>query len=268
MSILLASGNVSTPATKSILFSGTLGTGAIDYDRWTFPRNGGAASNFGDNEDSFYETWIRPTSANDNTGAQWVNGNIFVDADSFAGSPVGGQYGLSVCNNTIRIGVGVLFDETYSEHTCSSTVNDSQWHHIAWGFESSTGMISGYIDGQREFLTDRGAGGNMSWVSGGDAKAQLTEGGGEKNDQESGNSLSFFGHISETRVRNIFIDSTTIIVPTGPMGIDGDTICYWPFDDGSGTNIRELVDGGNSDGTVVFGGDPEVPEWSLLSPYT
>ena len=89
---------------QSVLFSGTLGTDVIDYDRMTSDRTAAGANIGSSSSDGTIEIWIRPTSANNNTGSAWVNGNIFIDNDMVEGdnSPVGGQYGLSVRNNTVR----------------------------------------------------------------------------------------------------------------------------------------------------------------------
>ncbi|MHA2086614.1 MAG: hypothetical protein ACXABD_22975, partial [Candidatus Thorarchaeota archaeon] len=76
-----------TPSSQvqSILFSGTLGTAEIDYDRITIPNTGGATANLQDT-DATVEVWLRPHATNnDNTGAQWVNGNIFMDNDKVGG---------------------------------------------------------------------------------------------------------------------------------------------------------------------------------------
>ncbi len=263
-----AGGRIAVSAVQSVLFSGTIGTESIDYDRLTSDRtstggNLGAASS-----DATVEMWIKPTSANSNTGTAWVEGHILLDNDMVEGdgSPVGGQYGLSVCNDTIRLGVATELDTTYTEFIGSTTVNDGNWHWIVFCWDASTGDVQLYIDGTRDVDSTR-ASGNLGWVSGGNTKAQLNEFAGEKNDFEGGSSLSLFGQMSEIRFsNNIRYDASTITVPTTALAVDGNTIAYWGFTEGSGTTIAD----GSSNGdeiTIVTGGSPTVPTWSTDGPY-
>ena len=255
---------------QSVLFSGTLGTAVIDYDRLTIDRTSTAGNLGASSADATLEIWIKPTAANNNTetGNGWVQGNIFVDADSVEGdsSPVGGQFGLSIADNVVNLGVSAVNSETYTQHVGTTIVNDLTWHWIVFVWDSSTGNLQLYVDGNRDVNTSRTSG-NMGWVSGGNTKAQLVEFGGEKNDFESGDSLSFFGKISEIRFSdNVRYNGTSITVPTTPLTADGNTIGLWSFTEGSGTTIGDSSSN-NENMTVVTGGTPTVPTWNTDGPY-
>jgi hypothetical protein len=235
-----------TPSSQvqSILFSGTLGTAEIDYDRITIPNTGGATANLQDT-DATVEVWLRPHATNnDNTGAQWVNGNIFMDNDKVGGG-TGGQWGMSILGGVVAVGIslddgGAL--SGYDEFAGTTDITDDAWHHIVWTLNATTGAFQLYVDGSREVnsTASTGNGNNLGWLSGGDAKAQLLELGGEKNDQESGDSLSYFGYMSEIRISSsVLYSGASISVPTSPLDGSGAGVAYYGFTEGSGTTIAD-----------------------------
>lgn len=257
---------------QSIVFTGTLGTPSIDYDRVTIPITGGVTANLA-NTDCTFEIWIKPhATSNDNTGANWYDGNIFVDRDSFAGSPTGGQWGMSILGGVVALGIGSSTGATVSYTTLTATtdITDDAWHHIVWTFDISTGNVELWVDGTREINSSVSiaSGGNLGLLSGGDAKAQLIELGGEKNDQESGDSLSFFGSMSEILMSSsLLYTGASISVPTSPRSGAGAGVAYYGFTEGSGTLVEDTGGGTNSDGTVVLNGGSPPPSWSTDGPY-
>ena len=255
----------------SILFSGTIGTPTIDYDRVTIPITGGAAANMAGGTGECFEFWIRAAASNTNTGSVWVDGNIIIDRDSTNGGAQGGQYGFSILGGLLCWGLAPSNDilDNYTNVLTTTVVNDDQWHHIVAQRRISDGAYWLYVDGSLEANGVLDPGEYLAWTSGGDAKAQLIEIGGEKNDFEV-TSLSYEGYFTELRLSNFLrytAGAATIPVPTSPLDGSGAGVAYYGFTEGAGSTIADTGGGQQSDATVVFGGSPTVPAWSNESPY-
>ena len=252
---------ISTPTTQAVEFDGT---GNVNYDRATVSVDGGEAANIGGG-DFTWEMWLKPTSANNNTGSTFADANIFADRDNFQGA-TGGEYIFSILNDTLHVSLSPTTGSlSYDEFEATTAINDNQWHFIAITYDFSTGDVQAYIDGTREINGTASNSGTLAYVSGGSAGDLILELGGEKH--EAGADLGYFGRISETRISDtIRYSGTTHTVPTAQMTDDADTIVLWRFDEGSGTIVENSA-GADSDLTLILNSGSAPPRWVNDSPY-
>lgn len=245
---------------QSIVFTGT---GNAAYDRLTTPVNGGEAANIGGG-DFTWRGWLKPSSANNNTGSTFADANIWADRDNFI-SATGGEYIFSILNNSLHVSVSPgTASGAYDEFEGTSSINDGAWHFIEIGYDFSTGNVYGYVDGTREINATASNSGTLAWVSGGSGGDIILELGGEKHEQ--GADLAYTGSISDTMLHNAVLNTgTTAAVPTSRMAVVGSTIVHWPFDEGSGTTVDDVV--GDSPLAVILNGGSPPPIWSTDSPY-
>ena len=243
---------------QSIRFNGTVDQA---YDRITIPVDGGSSANIGAT-DFTIELWLRPDATRNNgSGTAWWQGNIFLDRDMLGG--VERSFGASLLSGRVAFtthpagGGQTVF-------TATSDIRDDNWHWIVITYDRSSGVVQVYVDGQRE-VNAAGSAGDLSFLSSSNTKDRLIELGGEKHFQGT---PSFVGFMSEVRFSGIVrYSGPTITVPSSALGVDGDTLTYWSFTEGSGSTLNDSAAGG-SHGTIVFGGSPEVPSWSAETPYS
>jgi hypothetical protein len=180
-----------------------------------------------------------------------------------------GEYGISLTGGSIAFGIN---NGSTSETLCGTIpVDDGEWHHIAVTRRFSDGLLRIYIDGQLDQETI-GPLGDIGYRDGRTTQDPTQDPylviGARKSDQ----GLAFSGFIDEVRISNI-LRYTEIFQPLlVPFTSDEQTMALYHFDEGYGNKSGDLsfAEGGPSDGSRLYGGDPENgPEWgvSYLFPF-
>ena len=251
------SSEVAARTSSSLRFSGTVDT---TYDRATIQVDQGASANIGAS-DFTIEVWLRPDATQNNgSGGAWWMGNIFLDRDILGNGERG--FGASLRDGRVTFmttpagGSQTLF-------TASSDIRDDAWHWIVITYDRDTGRVQIYVDGARE-ANATGSSGELNFLSSSNVKNRLIELGGEKHFQGT---PSYVGYMTELRFSNVVrYTGNSIAVPTAALGVDGDTVGYWSFSEGSGGVLTDTA--GSTNGAVIFGGSPQAPVWTNESPYS
>jgi hypothetical protein len=239
------------------------GTVDVNYDRVTIPIYSGGnptTANIG-STDFTLEYWLRASaSGNNGSGGAWWNGNITVDRDMFGGATR--AYGMS-----IRAGVMCFYcypnGQTPITIEGGGDLRNDTWVHIAATYNRTSGGTQLYVNGSRVATGSPGAGDVSLATESGTAKNNLIELGGEKHAQGT---PSLNGLMSEFRLSNVLrYTGASYTVPTSPLGVDGNTVGYWTFDENTGTVLTDRA--GSANGTRVLNGGSPPPSWSTDSPY-
>lgn len=239
----------------SIEFSGTVDQ---DYDRFTVPINGSSPANIG-SEDFTIEMWVYADSSNTDSGPNWYDGNMFLDNDRLGGTD---SLVWTIHDGVPQVSVQANGSTTNSPQDASTDIRGA-WAWLVMTRDESSGAVQFYVNGTREINATMPSG-DLSWTSGGNAKDQLIEFGGEKHTQGT---PAFEGEISEIRFSNtIRYSGSSITVPTEPLGVDSDTVAYWDFSEGTGDTVFDR-DTFAADGSVVFNGGETLPSWVASGPY-
>jgi hypothetical protein len=168
------------------------------------------------------EAWVKTTST--------AEGSIF-------------KYGKNVKNGRINIRTGDkrILIETMDSMTVweAPTVNDGNWHHVAWSYSNETNLGDGtvYVDGiALNFI--------ISNVS--DNIPPNTQSGAAS----IGSRIN--GRLDEVRVWNVARTQAQIQANMyKPLtGSESGLVGYWPFEEGSGTAASDKTTNGN-DGTLI-----------------
>ena len=275
-------GAVALAAGYSIAFGGT-GSGDIDRIkiRVDDPANtlpGGpvdvGASDF------TLEFWIKAAAA-DNTApaiacganVNWINGNIVVDRDRFNQDR---KFGVSIGNG--RVAFGVSGQGTGDLTICgTSSVLDSQWHHVAVQRRRSDGFMWLYVDGTLEASAD-GPNGDISYPDNGvpgnfcggpcTASDPFLVLGAEKHDVGAA-FLSYQGLFDEFRVSTVLRYLPNFMRPRAPFFADGATAALYHFDEGAGATAFDTsgAAGGPAHGDIRRAAPTAAPTWSADSPF-
>lgn len=128
-------------------------------------------------------------------------------------------------------------------------VNDGQWHHVAWTWESATGESVLYVDGTAVHTASIQAG--HSLVGGGTLVF------GQEQDSLGGDfedTQSFYGDMDEVRVWNVVRTGVQILdnMDRALIGSEPGLVSYWRMNGGGGATIADSV--GSNDLTVVGAG--------------
>jgi hypothetical protein len=291
------------PAGYSLRF---FGSGRNDVDRVKIPIDPPVPADVG-KIDFTIEFWIKGMddendayvliTCGDNN--DWINGNIVIDRDRFTNRAA--KYGLSInLDGTLVVGVVNADDETQT--LCGTTsVLDSQWHHIAFQRRRSDGWLWLFVDGRLQSQAD-GPDGDISYPDhaplsrpgspwcqgpggawGGQCRNEpLIVIGSEKHDADQdagtlGSPMfpSFSGWLDELRLSNILRYAADFDRPTMPFEPDADTLALYHFDEGpAGPCTGTVLDssgasGGPSHGQCFYGGEaPAGPEYVANTPFS
>ncbi len=128
-------------------------------------------------------------------------------------------------------------------------VNDGQWHHVAWTWESATGESVLYVDGTAVHTASIQAG--HSLVGGGTLVF------GQEQDSLGGDfedTQSFYGDMDEVRVWNVVRTGVQILdnMDRALIGSEPGLVSYWRMNGGGGATIDDSA--GSNDLTVVGAG--------------
>jgi hypothetical protein len=250
-------------ASKSLNF-----TGVVDgvTDRFEVPINSGQTANVGATDFTF-DLWLRPRSSAFNTrgtvsaGADytWIGGNIFLDRDDTRAQRC---FGASLADGRVAFGARNASGTPYTVvGNSGADLRDNQWHHVRLQRQQSTGALWVGVDGARvAYVASPGNSGQVNYVSGGNANAQLCVFGTEKYNQ--GSDLGYSGYMASVAITDSLLTplaDTTYTVPSAPLtGV----LTRYRFLEQTGTSVSD--DFGDSNGTISSGG---VPAWSDLSPF-
>ena len=125
-------------------------------------------------------------------------------------------------------------------------LNDGQWHHCAVTWESSTGQVQLYKDGQQEFSHTLSAG------------QTIPQGGalvlGQEQDSVGGRfdvNQAFRGQMAEVRIWNCVRTPQEIQdnMHDRLTGSEPNLALYWPLNEGEGTTLKDKTGNGNH-GTI------------------
>ncbi|MCJ7823943.1 MAG: metallophosphoesterase [Anaerolineales bacterium] len=231
-------------------------------------------------EDFTIEFWIKASPGENSApvascgpNTAWQQGNLLFDRDRNGADR---DYGLSLADG--RVVFGVSGDGSGDLSLCAGTdLADNGWHHVAAQRRLSDGYLWLYIDGVLETEGD-GPDGDISYPD--DAVPPDTCGasgtssctpydpmlaiGAEKHRMDS-SSPSFNGWLDEIRFSNVLRYSSTFSPPADPFVTDADTVALYKLNEGYGNFIHDTsgASGGPSDGTRIYGGAINGPEWSL-----
>ncbi len=231
-------------------------------------------------EDFTLEFWIKASPGENNTPAAscganiaWQQGNLLFDRDRNGADR---DFGLSLANGQVVFGVSG--DGTGDLSICgTSDLADDNWHHVAVQRRLSDGYMWLYVDGVMEAEVD-GPEGDISYPD--DAVPPDTCGpsgtssctpydpmlaiGAEKHRMDAA-SPSFIGWLDEIRFSNVLRYSSDFSPPADPFVTDADTVALYTLNEGYGNLIHDTsgATGGPSDGTRIYGGAINGPEWSL-----
>ena len=172
------------------------------------------------------EAWVKTTST--------AEGTIF-------------KYGKDVAKRKINIRTGdgeIQIDAQGSVTKWEApTVNDGNWHHVAWSYSSGTNLGDGivYVDGMA--LT--------TLISNTGTKPPDTQT-GEAYIGSRDNQFYFEGSLDEVRVWNVARSQTEIQdnMYSPLTGAESGLVGYWSFEEGSGTTASDNTTNGN-DGTLT-----------------
>jgi Laminin G domain. len=216
------------------------------------------------------EFWLRfqagqnPSGPCQESGDNWINGNIIFDRDIFGGGDYG-DFGISLYGGRIAFGV----NNGSSGYTiCGNTALAADtWHHIAVVRLTSGQMrifVNGVLDRQYN-----GPAGNVSYRVG----RGITDNqwynepflviGAEKHDYDRNTYPSFSGWVDEVRISNIARYASNFTPPNAPFTPDANTVGLYHFDEGSGTVVQDSsgAAGGPSHGQRRVGGPNNGPTY-------
>lgn len=194
----------------------------------------------------------------------WVLGHVIVDRDIFGPGDYG-DYGISIVNG--RIAFGVNNGENSYTIIGNSIVADGTWQHIALTRNSATGEIAIFINGNLDNSALTDVLGNISHRSGrytdweNDPYLVL---GAEKHDYDTNLYPSYSGYLDELRISDI-VRYTENYAPQIFLNDDANTVALYNFNEGEGNILYDnaAISGNNSDGVIMFGGEPFGPVWTL-----
>jgi hypothetical protein len=260
--VLIRRSSVASPqAVGSITTSGGLSTAnsaALEVSR------DGTSINVGDALFTM-EQWIRPSATDSDNGRtgvtaganySGVEGNIVMDGHSESSGAF--IYGLN--DGLFYWSLRNLASGLARTIIGTTDLRDGQWHHTAVERNATTGVMSLYVDGNRE-ATVTGPTGDLSYDGSGSGEDEVLTWGKEKFEASG---AGFDGDISEIRVStSLRYNAATYDVPTAPFTTDANTVGLYHLDDGAGTTPNDSSGDGN-DGTLI--GNP-VPSWSTDDPF-
>ena len=183
--------------------------------------------------------------------------NIMVDHDVW-GQPEGWCIGVRRVSGTLRVCFGSAAD-SWTTITGSTSVGDGVRHRVAVTRNSSSGLVTIWVDGVNDasgtydtgdwsFTTDPGIGSNNGYLVLG----------GEKH----GVGVAFTGYLDELRISDSVRYTSGYTVTEGEFEPDSDTMGLYHFNEGSGTTVynRATVAGAYlANGELLVGGSPAAP---------
>ncbi len=220
------------------------------------------------------EFWLRGNLADNATtntggdadlpGVPWIEGNIVIDRDIWAGG-AGGDWGISVAGGFVRFGTGGVGPESTIEG--DANVLTGGWRHVACVRDAATGRKHIYVDGVLDFSSTTNLHfDDISYPNNGVAAPATPWNpyivlAAEKHDAGAA-FPSFNGYLDELRVWNtartpaqIAATYNTLVAPNEP-GLVAD----YRFEEGSGTVIADSSSAGSPAGQLIAGA-PGNGEW-------
>lgn len=213
--------------------------------------------------DFCYEFWMRCALADNTTTATDEDArysNIILDRDIW-GHERGWVLGVTRnASNTALVacfgvaGAGLSWTTIFG----ASNVGDGRWHHIA--LTRSTSTVRLFVDGVQEATGTYS--GDLSYPNG----VRPTEGqdnhylviGTEKHDVGFG----YNGEFAAFRVSDT-ARYTTAFTPPQSIGVDGDTVALFLFEEQTGTTAYDTSGlPGAEDAALLVGGSPSGPVWT------
>lgn len=203
------------------------------------------------------ELWLRPAQSGNNQGAQstgasylFPNGNIFMDRDNLS---VTRDFGA--CLSAGRVCFSVENGNGAYSIVGTTDLRDDAWHHVAMQRSASNGLMSLYVDGDRE-RTATGPTGTISLPSGLTGHHRYIVFGTEKHGFPTG----FVGRLSAIHIfDSLRYSGASYSVPTGPIS---GALARYLMTEQSGTTVGDSA--GSNDGFIASGG---VPAWSSDGPF-
>lgn len=248
-----AVGSINTPGGTSVANSGAL---RVNRD--------GTSINVGDTVFTM-EQWIRPSATDSDNGRtgvtaganySGVEGNIIMDGHSESSGAMiygldDGRFYWSVRNLNSGISRTIIG---------TTDLRDGAFHHTAVEFNPATGVMSLYVDGDRE-ATATGPSGDLSYDGSGSGQDEFLVWGKEKFEALG---AGYDGDISEIRVSTALrYNAATYDVPTVPFSAGANTVGLYHLNESNGNTCTDSSGEGN-DGTLI--GNP-VPSRSADDPF-
>lgn len=264
---LAAQATTVTSARYGIRFYGN-GSGQIDRLRIELDNPADPPIDVGAG-DFCYEFWMRCNFADNTSTATDEDArysNIILDRDIWAherGWVLGvtrnaGNTALVLCFGVA--GAGLSWTTIFGV----SNVGDGRWHHIALTRATSTVRL--FVDGVQEAIGTYS--GDLSYPNGvrpssGQDNHYLVIG-TEKHDVGFG----YNGEFAAFRVSNT-VRYTTTFIPPRSIGVDGDTVALFLFEEQTGTTAYDTSGlAGAENAELLVGGSPSGPVWTVSESVT
>lgn len=264
---LAAQATTVTSARYGIRFYGN-GSGQIDRLRIELDNPADPPIDVGAG-DFCYEFWMRCNFADNTSTATDEDArysNIILDRDIWAHER---GWVLGVTRNASNTALVLCFGVAGAGLSWTtifgvSNVGDGRWHHIALTRATSTVRL--FVDGVQEAIGTYS--GDLSYPNGvrpssGQDNHYLVIG-TEKHDVGFG----YNGEFAAFRVSNT-VRYTTTFIPPRSIGVDGDTVALFLFEEQTGTTAYDTSGlAGAENAELLVGGSPSGPVWTVSESVT
>ncbi|MGD9101664.1 MAG: PA14 domain-containing protein, partial [Anaerolineae bacterium] len=203
---------------------------------------------FATGQDFTVELWVKPASEQQNV--QFIDNSILEKWSEGGGYPYVVRYlNLTAGSDLGKVAVG-RYDGANNPHILSSqTINDGQFHHVAFVKDGDTLYL--YVDGQEQGTTPDTTTGDTT----NDSPLFIGQRGPGRN--------RLTGLIDEVRVWNTVRtgDQIQAAMDRALTGDEAGLVGYWRLDEGAGDTAHDQTAKGNH-GTLVNG-----PTWTTDQPF-
>ena len=206
------------------------------------------------------EFWLRPASSGNSAGSQttgvgykFPDTNIVLDRDNL--SPLVRDFGAGLAAG--RMCFSVENANGAFSIVGTTDLRDAAWHHVALQRSASNGLMSLFVDGDRE-AQETGPTGTIALPSGVSGAERYLVFGTEKHGFDV---AGYVGNIGPIEIRDsLRYSGATYTVPTQPSS--SGMLAQYLMAEGTGTTVADSA--GSNDGFIAAGG---VPAWSADTPY-